>query len=103
MTATHYLLTVKYGTKANNKLCEDIYNDLKTKDRNLIKVDQLNKLKEAILLIVDRYNAIHIRCKPVRASWFEMGRQDTFHTLSLSLNGLTFIDVKILAVKEVEL
>ena len=103
MSATHYLLTVTYGTKPGNKLCDDIYNDLKSKNRNLIKANQLDRLKEAVLQTIDNYNRIHIRCKPVRASWFEMDRNEEHYTLSLSLNGLTFINVKIVGVKEVQL
>lgn len=103
MSATHYLLSVTYATKPTNKLCDDIYNDLKSKDRTLVKASDIEKLKESIIHVVDTYNSIHKRCKPVKVYWFDMEREEELPRFHLSLNGLTFMHVKVIGVKEVTL
>ena len=103
MSATHYLLTVTYGTKPANKLQQDIYDDLKLVNRILVTADLLNKLKADVIEVIEEKNTSFKKCKPVKAYWNDMDREDALPSYHLSLNGLTFMYVKILGVKEVKL
>lgn len=103
MSATHYLLTVKYGTKPANKLQEGIYEDLKTWDRMLVKADKLETLKSNVQRHIDLNNNVYAKCKPVTAYWNDADREEPLPSYHLSLHGLTFMYVKILGVKEVQL
>lgn len=103
MSATHYTLLVNYGTKPMNKLQSDILADLLTKDRALVSSNKLLSLQASIIHSIGLYNKSYPRCKPVEASWFDLDREKTLRKIHLSLNGLTFVDVKILGVKEVQL
>lgn len=103
MTATHYMLSVTNGTKAANKLQEEIYHDLKVKDRDLVTANQLEALKTAIEQVVELNNKTYSRCKPVQVYWNELDREKDLPYYYLSLNGHTFMYVKIYGVKEVKL
>lgn len=103
MSATHYTLLVKYGTKAMNKLQEDIVKDLLEKDRTLVNATDLLALQTKILEVIETYNKCYPRCKPVKANWFDSEREKPLPHYHLSLNGLTFVDVKILGLNEVQL
>lgn len=103
MTATHYMLSVTYGTRAANKLQEEIYKDLKVKDKDLVKANQLDALKTAIEQVVELNNKTYPRCKPVKVYWNELDREKDLPYYYLQLNGFTFMYLRIYGVKEVTL
>lgn len=87
---THYLCKTGHSLSCKNKLETAFVSYLKTLDRKLICVENIQKLQDEIQEETFHLNALHYRCKPLSIQFYRSGDDKHFH--------ITFytIDFKIL-------
>jgi hypothetical protein len=101
-----YLSDVINVYSPKNKLEDQIIAFLQTEKRLLIRAEQVEIYKDSILKSIHNINKQHNRCKPVSASWWLVGEDDTpeeYRSYRLNLNNHSICIFSLTAGEEFEI